>query len=332
MTPAKPILWLRADTTPHAIIGDSAWVDVNVTCDVWVPAAGETAALAAHCHGLNVDDTNCLWLRVTAGAAGTGVGGAWAVYAGAGAMANSSIAPKTGGALTLAPGTWTTLSIRVAGASATLWAGGAQLASVVLSSVGAPASGFAGLGVAAYGHFSAFDALAIAAAVPPPPPACAAALLHPLAPAPPCPPGSAGTRLVTAPCGASSAWAWTAAPASGGALGTLSPLGAPTLCAGTNASRPNAQTGAPSVELQRCAGSEGQLWSPPPAVGGAAGPVASGLGPCMEVTKNELGAGVFIEVWGCNRGLNQGWCALPGGALATMLDAASGECLSACAA
>ena len=170
MTPQKPVIWIRDDTTPHAIIGDSTWVTVNVSADVWVAAGNETAAIAAHCHGLNVDNTACLWLRVTAGGGAGGGGGEWAVFAGAAAMSNSSFKPAASGALAFAPLSWMALAIHANATAATLWANGALLAILELGAIGAPTAGFAGLGVAAYGHMSVFDNLAISATVPPPPP------------------------------------------------------------------------------------------------------------------------------------------------------------------
>jgi hypothetical protein len=317
MTPARPIIWIRADTTPHAIIGSSAWADVNVSADVWVPAAGETAALGAHCFGLNVDKTACLWLRMTAGTAAAG--GAWAVFSDAGAMSNASYAPKAAGALNFAPAAWHSLAIMVVRGSATLWADGALLANVSVSGVGAPATGFAALGTAAYGHMSAFDNLALSAVLPPPPPPPPSCASH--APTTPCAAGGAGTLLTTADCAGATTWAL-------GAGGTLSPAGAPALCAAVNATRKNPQTGAPSVELQACvAGSAAQAWATP--AGNVAGKITDAKGACLEVTKNEVGAGVLMEVWGCNGGANQAFCATSGGLLLSSLD---GECVSACAA
>lgn len=315
MTPARPIVWLRQDTTPHAIIGSSAWADVNVSSDVWVPSAGVTVALGAHCFGLNVDNTVCLWLRMTAGAAASG--GAWAVFSGAAAMSNSSVAPKASGAVDFAPAAWHALEIHVAGGTATLWADGALLANVSLGGVGAPATGFAALGTAAYGHFSVFDNLALSAVLPPPPPPPPSCAAH--GPTTPCTPGAAGTLLTTADCSVASTWAW-------GAGGTLSPVGAPTLCAAINATRKNPQTGAPSVELQVCAaGAATQTWAAPS--GNVVGRITDSAGACLEVTKNELGVGVLMEVWACNGGANQAFCATAGGLLLSSLD---GECVSAC--
>ena len=315
MTPARPIVWLRQDTTPHAIIGSSDWADVNVSSDVWVPAAGETVALGAHCFGLNVDNTACLWLRMTAGTASSG--GAWAVFNGAAAMSNATSAPKAGGAVDFAPAAWHTLAIHVVSGSATLWADGDLLANVSLSSIGAPATGFAAIGTAAYGHFSLFDNLSLSAVLPPPPPPPPSCAEH--TPTTPCAPGAAGTLLTTADCSVASTWAW-------GAGGTLSPVGAPTLCAAINATRKNPQTGAPSVELQVCAaGDATQKWAAPS--GNVAGRITDSSGACLEVTKNELGAGVLMEVWACNGGANQAFCATAGGLLLSSLDA---ECVSAC--
>jgi hypothetical protein len=83
-----------------------------------------------------------------------------------------------------------------------------------------------------------------------------------------------------------------------------------------------------SVELQACvAGSATQAWATP--AGNVAGKITDAKGACLEVTKNEVGAGVLMEVWGCNGGANQAFCATSGGLLLSSLD---GECVSACAA
>ena len=104
-----------------------------------------------------------------------------------------------------------------------------------------------------------------------------------------------------------------------------------------NASRPNAQTHAPQVEVQACVvGAPAQQWSAPPAHGAAPGSIGtsvSGRGVALEVTKNELGKGVPLEVWGGNGGANQQWCTLKSGEIMSLLDD-GGEpmCIGACVA
>ena len=329
MTPLKPILWLRADTTPHAIIGDPAWQDTTVTTDIYLQAQGHTAALALHCHGLDVDNTACLWLRVTAGAAGSGSNGSWGVYLSAGDMANASVLPRAAGAVALAPSQWHTLTLASTRGAATATLDGTPLLSG--QSFGEASAGFAGLGTAAYGHFTAFDNLNVSAPVPPPPPACDAGLALPAAPllTPACTP-VAGSVLRTVPCGSGAAWVWTA---TGGGKGTLSPAAAPGLCAAINASNPERQTGAPQVELQVClpAGGGGaallQQWGQPPQQGAPLGAIVGQGAVNLEVTKNILGEGVPLEVWRSNGGANQMWCALKSGEFMSGLNAV---CAGAC--
>jgi len=359
MTPAKPILWLRADTTPHAIVGDPAWGDTNASVQAYLPSPGDTAALGIHCHGLDVDATACAWLRITA-AAGGAASGSWGLYVSARDMANASVLPRLGGALPgVLAGAWHSLGLAsLAGNVSASVNGHAVVAGLSAASLGSGA-GFVGLGVAAYGHFTAFDALSVSAAVaptptpPPPPPSCEARLQRyssssssrsvgaaAAAAAAPCVP-AAGSLLHTSPCGSAGdglAWVWRSSGSSsssggGGGTGTLSPASAPALCAAVNASRPNPQTGAPQVELQACSagGDAAQQWQAPPTHAQPPRAIASERG-VLEVTKNELGAGVPLEVWGGNGGANQQWCALKSGELLSLLDAAEPMCIGACGA
>jgi endo-1,4-beta-xylanase len=81
-----------------------------------------------------------------------------------------------------------------------------------------------------------------------------------------------------------------------------------------------------------CSSAEDQLWTPLPTVG-VSGTIASLSGACMEVTKNEAGAGVLLETWSCNGGANQAWCAAHDGTLASLLDGfCAGVCVPAAAA
>ena len=49
------------------------------------------------------------------------------------------------------------------------------------------------------------------------------------------------------------------------------------------------------------------------------------------MTKNELGPGVPLEVWGGNGGANQQWCTLMSGEIMSLLDdAAEPMCIGAC--
>ena len=348
MTPARPVIWIRSDTTPHAIVGDPTWGDVNASVDVYIMAAGETAALSVHCFGLDVDKTKCLWFLIRAGAGAEGSGGSWGVYLSAATLANSThTAPAAGAPLRLSPAAWHTLSIRVLGDDVILTVDGTLVTPTPLSikALGAPSTGFVGIGVAAYGHMTLFDDIAIAAPPPPPPTHCvppppppqlAAAVSSGAA----CGTPSPGTILTTVACSgvdakAVTAWVWTAVSGTGG-LGVLSPVvngvASEVLCVATNASHPNPQTHAPSVELQLCVdGASSQLWGQLPSF--SAGTLVSSNGDVAEVTKNEPGAGVLIEVWGTNGGLNQAWCAsatsTPGVTLASMF---SGFCLGACSA
>jgi hypothetical protein len=127
MTPTKPILWLRADTTPHAIVGDPGWADTNATTDVFLPLPNDTAALAIHCHGLDVDATACLWLVVAAGGGAGGAGGSWGLYASAKDMVNASTAPKVGGVLKLPAAQWHTLALRSLGGNVSAACNGVPL-------------------------------------------------------------------------------------------------------------------------------------------------------------------------------------------------------------
>ena len=380
MTPAKPILWLRSDTTPHAIVGDPAWADTNASTDVFLPLPSDTAALGLHCHGLDVDATACVWLRVTA-AGGQG-GGSWALYMNARDMANASTTPKAGGALPLPAAQWHSVTLSSVGGNLSGAVNGVLLFSnLSAASLGGSAVGFVGLGTAAYGHFSVFDHLAVSAIAPPPPPpppppASCDALFHsrrrrwwrarsrnsssdsgssrgshhhyhhhPASagaappPAASCTP-TAGTLLRTSPCGAGGdglAWVWSAG--GGSSQGTLSPANDHSLCAAVNASRLNKQTGAPQVEVQACmgGGAPQQQWSAPPAHGatpGSIGTSVAGRDVALEVTKNEPGKGVPLEVWGSNGGANQQWCTLKSGEIMTLLDDGGGEpmCIGACVA
>lgn len=324
MTPARPIVWLRSDTTPHAIIGDPDWAALNASVDVYVPVSGGTAGLGVHCHGLDVDNTACLWMLLTAGAAGSGSNGSWAVYASAGELSNASAA-TAGGPLAMAPGSWHTAATSVAPGStqATLSVDGVALATVPF---GGATEGFVGIATAHYGDFTLFDNLNVAAVLPPspcpppPPPACPKKRT---AVAAACRPPAAGDPVVTLSCGSGAdTWTWTPSPSNPG-MGTLV-LGG--LCVAANASDPNPQTHAPSVQLQVCTSAADQLWSPLPAVG-VGGTVVSASGSCLEVTKNEAGAGVLLETWSCNGGANQAWCAAHDGTLASLLD---GFCAGVC--
>jgi galactosylceramidase len=336
MTPARPIVWLRSDTTPHAIIGDPDWTSVNASVDVYIPAANGSAALGIHCHGLDVDDTACLWLLLTAGAAATGKNGSWGVYASAGQLSNASLATD-GGELTIAPGVWHTAKVSAAGGSsstASLTVDGVIVAGAV--PLGGATSGFVGVGTANYGDFTLFDNLKIAAATPPspspppPPPSCpkrrsGAPSSTPQKGAPgACLPPVPGDIVTTLACGSggAEAWAWTPSPSHPG-LGSLA-LGG--LCVAANATARNPQTGAPSVQLQVCTAAADQLWSALPTAG-VSGSIKTPAGDCMEVTKNEAGAGVLLETWSCNGGTNQAWCLAHDGSLSSLLD---GFCAGVC--
>ncbi len=240
--------------------------------------------------------------------------------------------PAAGGPLPgLCARCWHRLSLQLSAGNASLSVNGTLVAPPLqLKGLPVAGSGFVGLGTAAYGEPTVFDELAIEVAPPQPCTAPSAAAAAGSGPA--CAPPAAGDLLLTVACGGASgsdSWLW--AVRGSGPLGTLSPAGFPGLCAASNASRPNPQTGAPSVELQACsASSSQQLWAAPKP---AAGQLPGSSGSCLEVTKNEVGSGVLLEVWACNGGLNQQWCpsgsSSSGGAvsLASMLD---GFCAGVC--
>ena len=167
--PIKPVVWWRdsegvSDPRPHSIFQAVELVDSDVSIDVNMPAAGDTALLGARadpncvpaCGRYNaLDGQNALpgvWWAVSASSA------SWHVF---NAVINAT---TTRGVLATgtfpaapAPGTWHTLRLVIAGGTASGYLDGAAAFTSVGIQGHVADTGFVGVGTGAWGQHVLFD-------------------------------------------------------------------------------------------------------------------------------------------------------------------------------
>jgi galactosylceramidase len=165
VVPQKPLAWRPDEQRPFTVFAaDAAWAAEDVSVDVRVRAANDTALL-----GVRANPNGCCG-RVIAGE--DLMPGAWLALRGArwwlwNAIANVSgaeglLAQGAIGGAPITPGEWRTARLAVSRAGAlSAWLDGAALVEALPVQGAVPDAGFVGFGTGSWGQFVDFDAFRV---------------------------------------------------------------------------------------------------------------------------------------------------------------------------
>jgi galactosylceramidase len=146
-----PVAWCGENPVPFSVIGNHAWIDVNVTVEVMVEQAGGMAFVGARVAG-----GGCMEPRGTdAVAFGVSTEGWWALCNATAVSQQCQVVGK----MTVQPGTWYTLGLVVSGTSVKAYVDGTVTGSMESNRRG---TGWAAIGSSF--HFVQFDRFSVVAA------------------------------------------------------------------------------------------------------------------------------------------------------------------------
>ncbi len=162
-----PVQWRPDEQGPHTVGGSALWADTTVSISFRLNATTDSALVAARCF-VDVTLGNAgpisremwmrgAWVRVDGS-------GAWGLYPSY-ANATNSFAKVAGGATPapVAPGSWHSVTLVVAGGTAIAALDGQQLFAGVDAGF-APPTGYVGMGTLGYGQYVEFRDLEVQAA------------------------------------------------------------------------------------------------------------------------------------------------------------------------
>ena len=167
MVPVHPISWgavgeTSDGITPHTILGDGRWTDVNISASFMIeagggadPAAGTPGAMVGARASGNINSMSGVWLAVNAS-------GGWNVSLSSGTIALPGVQLASGPCAAVPPGTWHVLTLNVSGRTAAGALDSVPLFSGldVMSDGTASRAGWAALGTTDYGYVQ-FDDVSV---------------------------------------------------------------------------------------------------------------------------------------------------------------------------